>query len=91
MALGLSRVDAAAVRACAAALGTGCVLGLRYADDRIAPRERIDAIRTLIGPALRYVELPGDRHATLTDHRHPTALNETIAFLSERLGKRPSA
>jgi hypothetical protein len=45
----------------------------------------------LIGPALRYVELPGDRHATLTDHRHPTALNETIAFLSERLGKRPSA
>jgi dienelactone hydrolase len=90
-ALGLSRVDAAAVRARAAALGTGCVLGLRYADDRIAPRERIDAIRTLIGPALRYVELPGDRHATLTDHRHPTALNETIAFLSERLGKRPSA
>jgi dienelactone hydrolase len=89
-ALGLSPADAAAVRARAAALGTGCVLGLRYADDRIAPRERIDAIRALIGPGLRYVELAGDKHATLTDHCHPTALSETIAFLSERLHPRPA-
>jgi len=84
-ALGLSPVDAGAVRARTAALGSGCVLGIRYAGDRIAPRERIDTIRALIGPALRYVELPGDRHATLTKDRHPTALSETIAFLSERL------
>lgn len=83
--LGLSPADAAAVRAHATRLGTGCVLGLRYAEDRTAPRERIDAMRALLGPALRYVELPGDRHATLTDDLHPTALKETIAFLSERL------
>jgi dienelactone hydrolase len=88
-ALGLSPADAAAVRARATALGTGCVLGLRYAGDWMAPRQRIDAIRALIGPSLRYVELPGDRHATLTDHRHPTALSETIAFLRERLGTHP--
>ena len=90
-ALGLSPVDAGAVRARAKELGAGCVLALRYADDRQAPRERIDTIRMLIGPALRYVELPGNRHATLTTHCHPTALRETIAFLSERLGKRVPA
>lgn len=88
-ALGLSPVDAGAVRARTAALGSGCALAIRYAGDRIAPRQRIDTIRALIGPALCYVELPGGRHATLTDDRYPTALSETIAFLSERL--RPPA
>jgi hypothetical protein len=65
-ALGLSPVDAGAVRARTAALGSGCVLGLRYASDRIAPRERIDTIRALIGPALRYVELPGGTRRSKT-------------------------
>jgi dienelactone hydrolase len=84
--LGLSETDTAAVRDRAAKLGPNCVLGLRYAADKIAPREKIDAIRQLIGPAFDYEELPGDQHATLTVHRHPRALERTIAFLSERLG-----
>jgi dienelactone hydrolase len=88
-ALGLSRVDEAAVRARALQLGVGCVLGLRYAEDRISPRARVEAIRRLIGPALRYVEVPGKKHATLTEDRHPTALSETIGFLSERLVRAP--
>jgi dienelactone hydrolase len=85
-ALGLSAEDQAAVRARAASLGPGCVLGLRYADDKIAPRVKIDTIRGLIGDGLRYREYPGSNHATLTKHRQPEALRETIRFLSERLG-----
>jgi dienelactone hydrolase len=85
-ALGLSAEDQAAVRRRAATLGPGCVLGLRYADDKIAPRVKIDTISALIGDALRYREYPGSDHATLTKHRQPEALQETIRFLSERLG-----
>ena len=84
-ALGLSPEDQAAVRARAAALGPACVLGLRYAEDKIAPRVKIDTIRGLIGDAFRYHEYPGSDHATLTKHRQPEALQETIRFLSERL------
>lgn len=84
-ALGLSEADANAVQARAAALGPNCVLGLRYAGDRIAPAERIETIRKLIGPAFDYQEFPGNDHATLTVHRHPQALERTVAFLRERL------
>jgi dienelactone hydrolase len=85
-ALGISSEDQAAIRARAATLGPGCVLGLRYADDKIAPRIKIDTIRELIGDGLTYREYPGNEHATLTKHRQPEALKETIRFLSERLG-----
>ena len=88
-ALAMSRADAAAVKARTALLGEKCVLGLRYAGDRIAPAERIDSIRALIGPAFDFEEIPGDRHATLTVDRHPRALERTLAFLSERLGAAP--
>lgn len=84
-ALGLSEADARAVQARAAALGPNCVLGLRYAGDRIAPAERIESIRKLIGPAFDYEEFPGNDHATLTVHRQKRALERTIAFLQERL------
>ena len=53
---------------------------------KIAPRIKIDTIRELIGDGLTYREYPGNEHATLTKHRQPEALKETIRFLSERLG-----
>jgi dienelactone hydrolase len=84
-ALGISPEDQAVVRKRAAVLGPGCVLGLRYANDTIAPRVKVDTIRNLIGDAFRSLEYPGSDHATLTKHRQPEALRETIAFLSERL------
>jgi dienelactone hydrolase len=85
-ALGISPEDQDAIRRRAAALGPGCVLGLRYASDKIAPREKIDTIKRLIGDGFRYHEYEGSDHATLTKHRQPQALQETIRFLSERLG-----
>jgi dienelactone hydrolase len=84
-ALGISPEHQEAIRKRAARLGPGCVLALRYAEDRIAAQQKIDTIRALIGPALRYVEVEGKDQATLTVHRHATALRETIDFLSSRL------
>jgi dienelactone hydrolase len=84
-ALGLSDTDARAVRRRVGSDPGYCVLGLRYAGDRIAPKERIQTIRDLIGPRFEYLELPGDKHSTLTVDRHPRALDRTISFLSERL------
>ena len=55
--------------------------------DKIAPRVKIDTIRDLIGDGLSYREYPGRDHATLTKHRQPEALQETIRFLWERLGR----
>lgn len=83
--LGLAEADAKAVQARAAALGPNCVLGLRYAGDRIAPAERIESIKKLVGPAFDYEEFPGNQHATLTVHRQARALERTVAFLRERL------
>jgi dienelactone hydrolase len=84
--LGLSEAETADVKARTERLGAKCVLGLRYSCDRTCPAERMDSIRQLIGSAFDYEEIPGNRHATLTVHRHPRALERTIAFLSERLG-----
>jgi dienelactone hydrolase len=84
-ALGLSDANMQAVKARTAALGANCVLGLRYADDRISPPEKFDSIRKLIGDAFDYDEFPGKLHATLTVHRQPQALARTIAFLQARL------
>jgi hypothetical protein len=87
-ALGLSVADAEAVQRRVADDRAYCVLGLRYADDRIAPKARIDTIKDLIGSSFEYFELPGDKHSTLTVHRDPRALERTISFLSERLRTR---
>jgi hypothetical protein len=86
-ALDLSDGDAAAVRGRIGADRDYCALALRYADDRIAPKARIETIKELIGSSFEYLELPGNKHATLTIHRHPRALERTISFLSERLHK----
>jgi dienelactone hydrolase len=87
-ALGLSDTDAAAVRRRVAGDHSYCVLGLRYADDRIAPKARIETMKELVGSAFEYLELPGNKHSTLTIDRHPRALERTISFLSERLHER---
>jgi dienelactone hydrolase len=86
--LGMSPQDAEAVKRHAAELGPGCVLGLRYKDDSLAPRAKLATIKSLIGDGFRSREYPGRDHATLTAHRQPEALSETIAFLSERLIQR---
>jgi len=84
-ALGLSPEDTLAVQSRASKLGANCVLGLRYQNDRISPKERFNAIRKLIGPALKYIELPGNKHSTLTEHRDNFALDSTVEFLREKL------
>jgi dienelactone hydrolase len=87
-ALGLSDADAEAVQRRVGGDPDYCVLGLRYADDRIAPKARIETIIELIGSSFEYLELPGEKHATLTVDRHPRALERTVLFLSERLQQR---
>jgi dienelactone hydrolase len=84
-ALGMSKEDAAAVRQRAQNCGAKCVLGLRYKGDRTAPAKRITAIQDLIGPALDYFPIPGNKHSTLTKDRDEGAFQRTMDFLSERL------
>jgi dienelactone hydrolase len=88
-ALGMSNVDAAAVKDRVTKLQKTCVLGLRYDRDFISPRARIKTITELIGTAFDYVELSGCAHSSLTVNPHPRALEATISFLSKHLLQPP--
>ena len=67
----------------------GCpVLGVRYHRDWVTGT-RFDTLAELLGDAFIRVELDGHGHATLTDHRHPEAVERVVGFLEERL-LRPS-
>jgi dienelactone hydrolase len=93
--LGLSAGDLETASRRSENLPVPAILGVRFADDRWCPKERFDAIAERFGNAFEWHELPGSRHATLTDElvlenpAHPTrkALDRTIAFLRERLGE----
>jgi len=80
--LGLSPGDLMLVKAKVAA---GCqVLGLRYQDDP-AVGMRFDTLRRELGDNFIAVEFPGRKHATLTEHRQPEAVNRVLAFFEEKL------
>jgi len=81
--LGLGPADVAAVRA---KVDAGCqVLGVRYVDDR-AVGTRFETLSRALGSNFLTVDLPGARHATLTEHRDETAVTRVLDFLDEKLG-----
>ena len=78
----LSPNDLAAVRE---RVERGCpVLGVRYRRDWITGT-RFETLRRELGDGFISVELHGTGHATLTDHRHPTAVVRVVDFFRERL------
>jgi dienelactone hydrolase len=83
--LGMSKADIEIVRGRVLREPNYCVLGLRYEDDPLSPRARINTMKELLGSNFEYIELPGRKHSTLTMDRHPKALDRTISFLTERL------
>jgi dienelactone hydrolase len=83
-ALGVSDADLEAIKA-RVAEGT-CVLGLRYEGDRAVPRDRFETLRRELGDGFVAVELPGDKHSVLTEHRHDESVAKVLAFFRERLG-----
>jgi dienelactone hydrolase len=80
--LNLSPADAEVVRRRA---GEGCaVLGIRYASDPL-PGTRFDTLTSLIGDAFIKVELEGQGHSTVTEHRSQRAVDAVLEFFGERL------
>ncbi|EWT01569.1 dienelactone hydrolase [Intrasporangium oryzae NRRL B-24470] len=66
----------------------GCpVLGVRYRHDWVTGT-RFDTLSKALGDAFIRVELEGHGHSTLTDHRHPDAVERVVGFLTERLAAR---
>ena len=63
----------------------GCaVLGLRYAQDK-ATGTRFATLHRELGDAFRFIEFPGAKHATLTEHRQQAGVDAVLEFLSEKL------
>jgi dienelactone hydrolase len=82
----LSPDDLAAV---AERVAQGCpLLGVRYRHDWVTGT-RFDTLERVLGDGFIRVELAGAGHATLTDHRHPEAVDAVVGFLRERLLQRP--
>jgi dienelactone hydrolase len=80
--LNLSPEDLATVKERAAA---GCeVLGLRYRSDPMVG-SRFDTLARELGDAFLRVEVPGRKHATLTEHRQQEAVDRVLAFFAARL------
>jgi dienelactone hydrolase len=80
--LGISRADLESVKA---KVADGCrVLGLRYERDP-AVGTRFDTLRRELGDNFIAVQLPGRRHATLTEHRQQEGVERVLAFLEEKL------
>jgi dienelactone hydrolase len=78
--------------------GTAPLLGFRFEDDTICPRERFETLRKRFGSRFEAHELPGKEHSVLTlafvnEPEHPTfkARVRVIAFLRERLAVAPPA
>lgn len=80
--LNLSRADLASVKA---RVADGCqVLGLRYTGDR-AVGTRFETLRRELGDGFLAVELPGNKHSVLTDHRDDASVARVLAFFAEKL------
>ena len=76
-----------------ASASTAPILGLRFDDDKICPKERFETLRTLFGSRFETPRVRGKEHSVLTlafvdDPSHDTfkARARVIAFLEEQLG-----
>jgi len=80
--LNLSPEDLATVKSRAA---DGCeVLGLRYTCDLMVGT-RFETLTNELGGAFLKVEIDGRKHATLTEHSTPHAVETVLAFFDEKL------
>ena len=80
--LNLTPADLASVKERVAA---GCpVLGLRYASDPLVGT-RFDTLRRELGDGFLAVELPGQGHSVVTEHRDEESVQRVLAFFRERL------
>ena len=78
--LNLSPADLGVVKQRAA---DGCaVLGLRYEKDK-ATGTRFATLQRELGDAFRFIEFPGAKHATLTEHRQQGAIDAVLEFLAD--------
>jgi dienelactone hydrolase len=91
--LGLSDADLARVKERVRDDGL-CIMGLRFAGDRVVPRRRFEALERELGEGFIGIEIPGKGHSVLTEDLvdepgHPTldALDRVIDFFRERLLK----
>jgi len=91
-ALALSPEDLATVKAEASGREAPALVATRFAGDWICPAKRFAALKQALGDQVEEIILPGNGHATLTEHfvdaqGHSTrqALDRILDFLRQRL------
>lgn len=90
--LALSPTDLAAVKAEAYRRASPAIVATRFAGDWLCPAKRFHTLKKELGDKVEEITLPGNKHATLTEHfvdeqGHPTrqALDRILGFLRQRL------
>lgn len=84
-ALAVDEQTLSAAKKNAMSLGNGALMGFRYKKDRICPAAKFERLRAEFGALFDGEEIPGAKHATLTEHLDDGALTKTLAFLRSRL------
>ena len=83
--LHMTREELAAIKAKAAQNGAGSVIGFRYQKDPMCPAAKFERLRAELGNGFDGTEIPGAKHATLTEHLDNGALEKTLSFLQAKL------
>lgn len=85
-ALHMTPNDLATAKSKAIEMGPASILGFRYKKDPLCKNAKFERLRAEFGEAFEGTELDGGvKHSTLTDHRHPDAMEKTFAFLNRKL------
>jgi dienelactone hydrolase len=80
--LNLSPADLASVKE---RVNAGCqVLGLRFAGDKLVGT-RFETLRRELGDGFLAVELPGNDHSVVTEHRDEATVQQVLQFFRDKL------
>lgn len=84
-ALHMSATELQAVKDTVKQMGKDAVIGIKYDADPMCPNARFERLKAELGDGFTPIVLPGNKHATLTEHLDQGALDKSLAYLRRQL------
>lgn len=84
-ALHMSDDEFSAVKTKVQQMGKDALIGIKYKGDPMCPNARFERLKAELGDGFTPIVLPGNQHATLTEHLDQGALDKSLAYLKRQL------
>ncbi len=84
-ALHMSDMELQAVKDKVRDMGKDALIGIKYDADPMCPNARFERLKAELGDGFTPIVLPGNQHATLTEHLDDGALEKSLAYLKRQL------